>query len=98
MREPTEVGDLIELEVTYVPADGVTATVSDADMLIRSPSGVEITVAGIEVSSNLWRFIAPDRIDESGDWIVRINANAGMIDSVEFKLPIQRSRFSDPLP
>ena len=98
MAQPTEIGDLIQLVVTYTPpAHDPTGKVTAAEMLVLSPSGVETTVTGVEESENVWLFIAADRIDEAGRWTVRVNANAGLIDSLELPLRIARSPFDEPL-
>lgn len=97
--KPTVVGDLIELIVTYTPpADNPTGKVTEAVMLTKSPTGSETVTAGIELDDNIWRFIATTRITEPGDWFVRVNANVGLIDSIEFRLPIRPSEFTTPLP
>jgi hypothetical protein len=97
--KPTLIGDLIELIVTYTPPIGdPTGKVTAAAMLVRTPAGDETTVPGTELEDNVWRFVSADRITVAGDWFVRINANAGLIDSIEFRLPIRPSQFDDPLP
>lgn len=99
MTQPTVVGDLIQLVVTYTPpAFDPTAKVTAASMLTRSPSGIETTVVGAEQTTNVWRFISATRITEPGTWTVRVNANAGLVDSIEFALPIATSAFTHPLP
>lgn len=95
---PSDVGDLIELTVQFVPPRGSTAVCTAAHMIVKSPSGVITDVAGEELSPNLWHFQAAARINEHGRWIVRINANAGIIDSIEFPLDIAPSHFSVPVP
>ena len=72
--------------------------VTAAQMLTRSPAGVVAMVDGVEVSPNVWRFTADDRIDEAGMWTVRVNANAGLVDSFEVPLIVNASAFAEPLP
>lgn len=99
MTQPNVVGDLIQLVVTYKPPpQDPTAKVTAASMMTLSPSGIETTTPGVEQTENVWRFIAPTRINEAGTWVIRVNANAGLIDSIEFALPIASSAFAQPLP
>lgn len=97
-KPPSDIGDLIELTVRFKPPDGSTAICTAASMIIRSPSGGLTVVAGTEVSTNFWHFQAPARIDASGRWFVRINANAGLIASLEFPIDIAKSHYETPVP
>jgi nitrogen fixation protein FixH len=97
--KPSTVGDLIEFIVTYTPPIGdPTGKVTAATMLIKDPAGTETSAPGLELSDNVWRFVASERIDAPGDWYVRVNANAGLIDSIELHLSIRPSEFATPLP
>lgn len=96
-NQPEEIGDLIELVVTWQAPAGTNAVITAANMLTRDPAGAEVVVSGDELSENTWHFIAAGPINLSGLWAVRINATAGMIDSFEFSLDIARSRFQAPL-
>lgn len=98
MSVPAVVGDLIDLTVTYRPPTGSVASVSAAELITRSPAGVEVRTPGTQLSTNVWRFTSPTRINEAGLWVVRVNANAGLIDSLEFVLDIARSRYDVPVP
>lgn len=98
MSQPTVIGDVIQLAVTYTPpSHAPLAKVTAAEMITRSPSGIETIVDGTEESTNVWLFVAPTRIHEHGVWTVRINANAGLIDSLEIPLHIARSNYVDPI-
>lgn len=99
-NKPTVVGDLIELVVTYTAPTGADpgTKVTAAQLLTRSPAGVVAIVDGVELSPNVIRYVAATRITEPGDWLVRVNANEGLIDSIEFTLTIRPSGFETPLP
>jgi hypothetical protein len=96
--KPTDVGDLIQFDVIWTPPEGSSAVVTAAMLHILPPSGIEETAPGVEIAPNHWRFTAASRIDEGGPWRVRVNANAGLIDSIEFSLPINATRFAVPVP
>lgn len=100
-NKPTVIGDLIDVIVTYTPPTGAVpgTKVIAAQMLVLDPAGqAAAPVSGTELSANVWRFTAAARITTDGDWTVRINANAGLIDSIETHLQILPSRFTTPLP
>lgn len=98
--KPTVVGDLIDLVITYTAPVGAPpgTKVTAAQLLTRSPDGTETVANGVEISDNVWRFTAAERITAAGTWLVRINANEGLVDSLEFHLQIRPSEFAEPLP
>lgn len=100
-NKPTTIGDLIDVIVTYTAPTGAApgTKVTAAQLLIQDPAGqAAAPVDGVELSANVWRFTAATRITTDGVWHIRVNANAGLIDSLEISLNILPSHFTAPLP
>lgn len=96
---PSDIGDLIELVWTITPPEHEPdAIVSAVTVLIRKPNGTEVAGVAEQLDPNVWLCSAPARCDIAGPWLIRMNANAGLVLSREEKVTIAPSGFTTPLP
>ena len=98
--KPEHIGDLIQFVLTFTPPPSdPSGLVTAAQIIVERPNGTTMTVtAATQITPNVWRFVAPERCLTFGQYIVRANATAGMVRSLEFAVNISRSQITTPLP